>query len=495
MVNNLKIDPIVFFVSLALCILFVVWGIVSPDSMGEASNAVLNYFITDFGWLYLLSVFIFLVFIVVIALSKYGSITLGKDGEKPDYSTFVWLSMLFTTGMGIGLVFWSVAEPISHFAAPPVGEAGNFAAAGIAMRYTFFHWGLHAWGIFALVGLALAYYQFRKGMPGLISSVFYPVLGERVHGWIGKFIDILAVFATIFGLGTSLGLGTQQINSGLEFLYGVPNTPGINIIIIIVITAIFTVAAILGIERAISFIAKWTVYGAVALMIFLFLLGPTGFILNLFTETWGTYLTGLVQMSLWADAFEQRGWAGGWTIFYWAWWIAWGPFVGQFIARISKGRTVKEFILGVLFVPTLFSFIWLTIFGGTALYLEIFEGAGISDAVASDIASALFVTLANFPLSAITSLLAIFVIAAFFITSANSGTFVVGMLTSRGSMEPSNLVKGIWGVILGGVAAVLLLSGGLSALQTASIAAAFPFMLVILVMIYSLVKAFQEESI
>ncbi|MDW7673253.1 MAG: BCCT family transporter [Bacillota bacterium] len=493
--NQKRIDPVVFYVSLVLCILFVAWGVLSPTSMSTASNAVLNYFITDFGWLYLFSVFIFLIFVVVIALSKFGSIKLGKDDEKPEYSTFAWLAMLFTTGMGIGLVFWSIAEPMYHFAAPPMGEGGTAEAAATAMRYTFFHWGLHAWAIFALVGLALAYFQFRKGMPGLISSVFYPVLGDKVNGPIGKAIDILAVFATIFGLGTSLGLGTQQINSGLEFLYGVPNTPLVNILIIAVITAIFTFAAILGIDRAISFIANWTVYAAVALMIFLFILGPTRFILNMFTETWGSYLNNIISMSLWTDAVEQKGWAGGWTIFYWAWWIAWGPFVGQFIARISKGRTIKEFVLGVLFVPTMFSFIWLSVFGATALNLEIVQGVAISEAIANDMASALFVTLAQFPLSAITSLLSIFVIAAFFVTSANSGTFVVGMLTSRGSMDPSNGVKGIWGVVLGGVAAVLLLSGGLGALQTASIAAAFPFMLVILVMIYSLVKAFSEETV
>lgn len=490
-----KIDPIVFYVSLVLCVLFVAWGVISPASMNTASGAVLNYFITDFGWLYLVSVFLFLVFVIGIALSKYGNIKLGKDDEKPEYSTFGWLAMLFTTGMGIGLVFWSIAEPMYHYMSPPIGAGETAEAAGVAMRYTFFHWGLHAWAIFALCGLALAYFQFRKGKPGLISSVFYPILGEKVNGPIGKTIDILAVFATIFGLGTSLGLGTQQINSGLEFLYGVPNTPAVNIAIIVVITAIFTAAAVLGIEKAISVIAKLTVYAAIAIMIFLFVLGPTRFILNSFTETMGSYLGELVKMSLWTDSVEQKGWAGGWTIFYWAWWIAWGPFVGQFIARISRGRTIKEFVMGVLLVPTLFSFIWLSVFGSTGLYLEMFQGANLSEAISNDMAVALFVTLANYPVSAITSLLAIFVIAAFFITSANSGTFVIGMLTSQGTMEPSNGVKGVWGAVLGGVAAVLLLSGGLEALQTASIAAAFPFMLVILAMIYSLLKAFSEEKV
>ncbi|KUO51721.1 MAG: glycine/betaine ABC transporter permease [Desulfitibacter sp. BRH_c19] len=488
-----KIDPIVFYVSLVLCMIFVAWGVISPANLNSVSGAVLNYLIANFGWLYLLSAFIFLIFVIYLAVSRYGTIKLGKDNESPEYSTFAWLAMLFTTGMGIGLVFWSVAEPMTHYINPPMGEGGTTEAAGMAMKYTFFHWGLHAWAIFALVGLALAYFQFRKGKPGLISSVFYPILGDKVDGPIGKTIDILAVFATIFGLGTSLGLGTQQINSGLEYLYGIPNSPMVNIIIIVVITTIFTGAAIVGIEKAIALIAKLTVYGAIGLLVFLILFGPTRFIFNIFSETLGSYLGQIIPMSLWTDAIEQKGWSGGWTIFYWAWWIAWGPFVGQFIARISRGRTIREFVLGVLLVPTVFSVLWLSVFGGSGLFLEIVGGVDISTAVNNDMASALFVTLSNFPISSITSVLAILLISAFFITSADSGTFVVGMLTSKGSFEPSNWVKGIWGTILGGVAAVLLLSGGLGALQTASIVSAFPFMLVMLVMMYSLLKAFSEE--
>ena len=488
-----KIDPTVFYVSLVLCMIFVAWGVISPANLNSVSGAVLNYLIANFGWLYLLSAFIFLIFVIYLAVSRYGTIKLGKDNESPEYSTFAWLAMLFTTGMGIGLVFWSVAEPMTHYINPPMGEGGTTEAAGMAMKYTFFHWGLHAWAIFALVGLALAYFQFRKGKPGLISSVFYPILGDKVDGPIGKTIDILAVFATIFGLGTSLGLGTQQINSGLEYLYGIPNSPMVNIIIIVVITTIFTGAAIVGIEKAIALIAKLTVYGAIGLLVFLILFGPTRFIFNIFSETLGSYLGQIIPMSLWTDAIEQKGWSGGWTIFYWAWWIAWGPFVGQFIARISRGRTIREFVLGVLLVPTVFSVLWLSVFGGSGLFLEIVGGVDISTAVNNDMASALFVTLSNFPISSITSVLAIILISAFFITSADSGTFVVGMLTSKGSFEPSNWVKGIWGTILGGVAAVLLLSGGLGALQTASIVSAFPFMLVMLVMMYSLLKAFSEE--
>jgi glycine betaine transporter len=485
----------VLYVSLILTLLFVLWGAIFPANLDLVAGSALSFLTVNFGWLYLAAVFFVLIFVVAVAFSPYGKIKLGKDDEEPEFTTTAWFAMLFTTGMGIGLVFWSIAEPIYHFMSPPFGEGGTAEAAETAMRYTFFHWGLHPWAVFALVGLALAYFQFRKGMPALISSVFQPVLGDRVHGPIGKAIDILAVFATVFGLGTSLGLGTMQINTGLNLLYGIPNNNTVNILIIVVITAVFTLAAVLGIEKGIKFIANNTVRLALLIMFFLLFFGPTRQIINILTNTIGDYLQNLIYMSLWTDPIVEGGWISGWTVFYWAWWIAWGPFVGQFIARISRGRTVREFIIGALVAPTAFSFIWLAIFGGTALNLDIIGGAGISAAVSENIASALFVTLGNFPLSAITSFLAIILIAAFFITSADSGTFVVAMLTSGGSQEPTRNLKAAWGILLGGVAAVLLVAGGLGALQTASIASAFPFMLVMLVMCYSLIKGFGQDKI
>jgi glycine betaine transporter len=485
----------VLYVSLILTLLFVLWGAIFPANLDLVAGSALSFLTVNFGWLYLAAVFFVLIFVVAVAFSPYGKIKLGKDDEEPEFTTTAWFAMLFTTGMGIGLVFWSIAEPIYHFMSPPFGEGGTAEAAETAMRYTFFHWGLHPWAVFALVGLALAYFQFRKGMPALISSVFQPVLGDRVHGPIGKAIDILAVFATVFGLGTSLGLGTMQINTGLNLLYGIPNNNTVNILIIVVITAVFTLAAVLGIEKGIKFIANNTVRLALLIMFFLLFFGPTRQIINILTNTIGDYLQNIIYMSLWTDPIVEGGWISGWTVFYWAWWIAWGPFVGQFIARISRGRTVREFIIGALVAPTAFSFIWLAIFGGTALNLDIIGGAGISAAVSENIASALFVTLGNFPLSAITSFLAIILIAAFFITSADSGTFVVAMLTSGGSQEPTRNLKAAWGILLGGVAAVLLVAGGLGALQTASIASAFPFMLVMLVMCYSLIKGFGQDKI
>ncbi len=484
----------VLYVSLLLTFLFVIWGAAFPANLDLVAGSALNFLTTNFGWLYLVAVFFVLIFVIGLAFSPYGKIKLGKDDEKPEFSTPAWFAMLFTTGMGIGLVFWSIAEPMYHYMSPPYGEGGTAEAAETAMRYTFFHWGLHPWAVFALVGLALAYFQFRKGMPALISSVFQPILGDKVHGPIGQAIDILAVFATVFGLGTSLGLGTMQINTGLNLLYDIPNSNTVNILIIVVITAVFTLAAVLGIEKGIKFIANNTVRLALLIMFFLLFFGPTRQIVNLLTNTLGDYFQNLIYMSLWTDPINEAGWISGWTVFYWAWWIAWGPFVGQFIARISRGRTIREFIIGALVAPTAFSFIWLAIFGGTALNLDIIGGAGIGEAVSDNIASALFVTLGNFPISTITSFLAIILIAAFFITSADSGTFVVAMLTSGGNQEPTRKLKAAWGILLGGVAAVLLVAGGLGALQTASIASAFPFMLVMLVMCYSLLKGFSQDK-
>ncbi len=496
--NNSGIKPAgknVLYISIVLTLLFVAWGAVFPGSLERVAGGALNFLTSNFGWLYLSAVFFVLIFVIGIAFSSYGKIKLGRDDEEPEFSTPAWFAMLFTTGMGIGLVFWSIAEPITHFTSPPFGAPGTPGAAELAMRYTFFHWGLHPWAIFALVGMALAYFQFRKGMPALISSVFYPVLGNRIYGPIGQAIDILAVFATVFGLGTSLGLGTMQINTGLTLLYGIPDTNLINILIVVIITTVFTLAAVMGIEKGIKFIANNTVRLALIIMFFLLIFGPTLQIINLLTSTVGDYLQNLIYMSLWTDPIIEGGWISGWTIFYWAWWIAWGPFVGQFIARISRGRTIREFIIGALVAPTAFSFIWLAVFGGTALNLDIFADAGISAAVEENIASALFVTLGNFPLSSLMSFLAIILIAAFFITSADSGTFVVAMLTSGGEQEPARKLKAAWGILLGGVAAVLLVSGGLEALQTASIASAFPFMLVMLVMCYSLLKAFSQDRV
>lgn len=489
-----NISPVVFWVSAAVAGLFVLWGIISPNQMSTVVNATLKFLIDNFGWSYLLGVMFFVFFVVLLAFSKYGSIKLGKDDDEPEYSTFAWFTMLFSAGMGIGLVFWSIAEPITHYANPPFGQGKTPDAVETAMRYAFFHWGLHPWAIFVVVGMALAYAQFRKGLPGLISSTLYPVLGERINGPWGKAVDILAVWATLFGVATSLGLGALQINSGLEAVFHIPNNNTVTVIIIAVVTVLFITSAVTGIERGILWLSNTNVIIAVLLMIFMLAVGPTRFILNLFTDSLGTYFQNIIRMSFWTDPVKQGGWVGGWTIFYWAWWIAWAPFVGGFIARISKGRTIREFLIGVLVAPTVFSLIFISVFGGAGLHLALFTKAGIVEAVKANVASALFVTLSQYPLGVILSTLAIILIGTFFITSADSATFVVAMLTSGGDLHPKTGLKVTWGVVEGAIAAVLLLSGGLTALQTASIAAAFPFMIVMFFMCYAMYKAVKMES-
>jgi len=489
------IDSTVLGITLAITLMFLAFGILAPENFDKVGSQALKYLTTNFGWLFLLTVFSFVIFVILLAFSSFGQIKLGRDDEKPEYSTFSWFAMLFSAGMGIGLIFWSVAEPITHFMSPPVAVNGNGEAASVAMRYVFFHWGLHPWAIYSVVGLSLAYFSFRHNTPALISSTLRPVLGNKVNGFFGKTVDILAVLATLFGVATSLGLGTLQLNSGLNYLFGIKQSIEVNILIIVVITILFTLSTLTGIKKGIKFLSNTNVVLAILLMVFIASVGPTRFILDLFTNTLGDYFQNVIGMSLWTDPVEQKGWVRGWTIFYWAWWIAWAPFVGGFIARISRGRTIKEFILGVLLAPTLFSFIWMSVFGGAALNFEITNPGGISTAVSKDMASALFVTLGHYPLTTLLSGLALILITVFFITSADSATFVISMLVSKGDLEPGNKIKIMWGVIQGGIAIILLVSGGLIALQTASIVAAFPFMLVMILMAYSLVKALRQEKI
>lgn len=495
-----RIDKEIFFISAGIAAIFVIWTVMMPEQAGGVFSSVMAFITDYFGWSYLLAMTLFLVFCLFVAFSKFGNIKLGKDNEKPEYSTTTWFFMLFSASMGIGLVFWGIAEPIYHFGGPPLGEAGTAAAAEQAMRYTFYHWGLHPWAVYALVGMALAYFSFRKDKPFLISSTFTPILGEgNTRGFIGKSIDILAVFATIFGVATSLGLGAMQITTGLNFAYGTPDTITVTMVVIAVITVLFTASVVSGINRGIKYLSYINMILAFMFIAFFLFLGPFKFIANTFVTTIGFYLQNLAWMSFFADPYGQMAenagydWVGAWTVFYWAWWIAWGPFVGTFVARISRGRTVRELVIGALIAPVLLSFIWLSAFGGSAMSIELFGSGGIVDAVFSNISSAFFVTLQNFPMAGLMTFLATLMIATFFITSADSATLVSAMLTSGGDPEPSAQLRITWGVIKGAVAAVLLLAGGLNALQTASIAAAFPFMIIMLFMMYALYKAFAQE--
>ncbi|WP_151736916.1 glycine betaine uptake BCCT transporter ['Paenibacillus yunnanensis' Narsing Rao et al. 2020] len=486
----------VFTIAITIVALFAIWGAVAPDQLANTANVAYNFSIHNFGWFYLLATLFFLIFAFYLAFSRFGGIRLGDDDDEPEYSTLSWLSMLFSAGMGIGLVFWGVAEPLSHYLSPPEGvEGGTAEAARLSMRYSFFHWGLHPWAIYTVIGLALAYFQFRKGYKGLISSTFIPLLGERLAGgWLGKIIDILAVIATIFGVATSLGLGALQIGGGLEYLFGIPNSVTAQVIIIAIVTVLFLISATTGLDKGIKILSNTNLVIAVLLMLFVWATGPTSFIFDTFTTTLGSYLQNIINMSLRLTPFSRGTWVGAWTLFYWAWWIAWAPFVGTFIARVSKGRTIKEFVICVMIIPSLFGFVWFSVFGGTGLHLEMFNAAELAQAVKEDTTTALFITLEQLPLGYIIALIATLLIMTFFITSADSATFVLGMLTSDGKLDPSARVKLTWGILQSAIAVVLLISGGLSGLQTASIVAALPFAVVLIGMCFSLLKALQAED-
>ena len=492
----------VFYLSIGIAILFIIWGAIPANqlpnyNLGAVSTAVHSFLIDKFGWFYLLAATIFLAFCLFLIFSKYGNIRLGGDDEKPEYSNITWFAMLFSAGMGVGLVFWGVAEPISHYYEPPAGEGGTPEAARMAMRYSFFHWGLHPWAIYGVIALALAYFQFRKKEPGVISRVLRPIFGDKIYGIVGTTIDTLSVYATIFGIATSLGFGAIQIGGGLSHLFpSIPNNFTTQLTIIIVVTFLFMLSAQTGLNKGIKLLSDINIVLAVLLMLFLLFAGPTNFIMDVFTTTIGSYLQNLPSMSFQLAPFEQSDWPKSWTIFYWAWWIAWAPFVGTFIARISKGRTIREFMIGVLAVPTVFSALWFSVFGGSALYLEQFRHIGMMDVMNENgMETALFFMLHQFPLSAILSGLAILLICTFFVTSADSATFVLSMQTTNGMLNPPNSVKFIWGIVQATTAAILLWTGGLEALQTASIIAAFPFAIIMILIVISLIRSFQKEPI
>ncbi len=497
--NKIKSSNSVFYISLIATFLIVIWGIIDKSGFENMSNKALEFLTDKFGWAYLISMFIFVVFALMLAFSKFGKIRLGSDDSKPEYSTISWFAMLFGAGMGIGLVFWGIAEPIAHFTSPMGNiEPGSVEAANFAIKSSFMHWGFHPWANYSIIGLALAYFQFRKNKPGLISSIFIPLLGEeRVAGPIGKTIDILAVFATVAGVATSLGLGTLQINSGLGYLFNIPETQMVQLIIISVITVIFIWTAVSGIEKGISAISNVNLVLAFGILILSFLIGPSIKMINALIGGTGAYLGDFVNGSLCIEAFGDNKWLKSWRIFYWAWWIAWAPFVGIFIARISKGRTIREFIIGVIAAPSIASLVWFSIFGTLGIDLGITGKIGI-DALKNIAAvpeTAFFKIIYNYPLGAVISIITVVLLGTFFITSANSATFVLGMLTSEGDLNPSNFKKILWGIVQALLATVLLLAGGLSSLQTASVAAAFPFIFVMLLSCVSLWKALKSEEL
>ncbi|MDT8357291.1 MAG: BCCT family transporter [Methanomicrobiaceae archaeon] len=485
----------VFLLSSAVILFFIAGGLLRPDLLNSASSAIHAAILNNFSWLYLLSGFFFLIFSVSLALSRFGHLKLGADTERPQYSFFGWIAMLFAAGMGIGLIFWGVSEPLLHILEPPLFLAPfSPDAAAFAMRYSFFHWGIHPWAIYTIVSLSIAYFSFRRGMPALISSCFYPLLGSRVYGLQGVLIDVLAVFATVFGTATSLGFGALQIHAGFIHLYGISSAISVTIGIIVIATALFMASAILGVEKGVQVLSKINIVIAILLLTAILLLGSPPTLLNIFTSTLGGYINNLIDLSFQSYPFTGFEWSRDWTVFYWAWWISWSPFVGLFIARISRGRTIREFVLTVLSVPPLFTFIWFSVFGGSALNLELNQGAGLTAVAGEDISLALFAFFEHYPASGLLSLVAILLLIVFFVTSADSATVVLASLTTQGSMIVPLYKKIVWGVSLSAVAIILLMTGGLSALQIMAITAAFPFMIVMIILCYTLVLGMSQEE-
>jgi glycine betaine transporter len=491
----MKKDLSVFYISSGILLLMVLFGVFVPEKL-ENVTANIQAFITDtFGWYYLILVSLIVLVCLYFLISPLGRIRLGRQDERPEFSTPTWFAMLFSAGMGIGLVFWGTAEPISHYMiSTPTGvDPGTDQAIRDSMRYTFFHWGVHAWAIYGIVALVLAYFNFRHGKPGLISATLEPVLGERANGIVGKVVDIISVVATVIGVATTLGFGAVQINGGLSYLFGIPTGFMTQLLIVLIVTVLFMISALTGLGKGIKILSNVNMLLAGLLLLFMLILGPTQFILNLFTNTIGSYLQNLPAMSFRISPLNEeiRTWINGWTIFYWAWWIAWAPFVGIFIARVSKGRTIREFVFGVLLVPSLIGFLWFSVFGGSAIMIEHEGIAKISELATEE---SLFGVFANYPLGSFLSVLGMILVGTFFITSADSGTFVLGMMTTNGSLTPGNKIKFTWGIMLAVISLVLLYSGGLQALQNTMIVAALPFSIIMALMAISLIKALNQEA-
>ena len=492
---RLKKLTVVFWVALTICTLFVIYGAIAPKQLESVTQAITNFIAVNFGWYYLLLVLAILVVSIYLLFSRYSTITLGQEGEDPEFSLKSWFAMLFSAGMGIGLVFWTTAEPISHaFTLTPIHKAGTQTAINEAMQFSFFHWGIHAWAVYGIVGLVFAYFNFHKGYPGLVSATLRPILGEKMmRGPIGGAIDVLAIIATVTGVAATLGFGALQINEGLNFLFKIPSNFGTQVVIIVIATVLFTWSAWSGIDKGIKNLSNINMFLAFVVLIALFCVGPTLNILNTFTNSLGDYIANFFNMSLRIpqSGGEKFQWLQQWTIFYWAWWVSWAPFVGIFIARVSRGRTIKEFILGVLFVPALVCFLFFAVFGASAIYLQ---QNGIANIAKEATETATFATLEHFPLGFLLSIITLIVIMIFFVTSADSATYVLGMLSSKGSINPSGVVKVSWGVILALFAMIMIYTGGTQSIQNLLIIAALPFSIVIIFMIWSLFKSLSIEK-
>jgi choline/glycine/proline betaine transport protein len=485
------------FIPAVIVIFFIVAGTISnPELAGNAFSQVLAFLTKNFGWFYMLSVAIFLVFFVVVAISRWGNIKLGPDHAEPQYSFPAWFAMLFSAGYGIALLFFGVAEPVLHYASPPDGAGATVDAAKQAIQIAFFHWGFHIWAIYGLVGLVLAYFAFRHGLPLSMRSALYPLIGDRIHGKIGHAVDVFAILGTLFGVATSLGLSVAQINVGIHYIWPqIPIATWVQITAIIIITAMALGSVLAGMDKGIKRLSMLNMTLAVILMAFVFSIGPSLFILETFLQNTGSYLNNIIERTFNLQAYVRSDWIGNWTLFIFAWTIAWSPFVGLFIAKISRGRTIRQFVFGVMFVPSIFTFLWFSIFGDTALHLIMVEGyTSLIDEVQSDHALALFKLYERLPFSSLVSLVTVFLIITFFVTSSDSGSLVIDSLSAGGNDDSPVWHRSFWAITEGVVAATLLLAGGLKALQTMAVTTALPFAVIMLIAAVGMWRALVIEG-
>ena len=494
-----KVNRPVFITSAALIVGFILFGAIFDELANTVFTSVQGWLAGYFGWAMIILVNLLLVFTIFMAVGPFGDVRLGRMDENPEYSLFSWTAMLFSAGIGIGLIYWGVAEPMYHYFAPPDADPETVRAAQEAMAISFMHWGFHAWAIYAVVALALAYYHFRKGLPLAIRSALYPLIGDRIYGRWGDLVDIIAVFGTMFGIVTSLGLGATQVNAGLSELFGVPNNVAVQIAIIAAITGMATLSVVAGLDGGIKRLSNINIVLTLLFLAFMVIVGPTLFILDSFVDNYGYYLSRLVQLGTWNEGWQggndAGNWQESWTIFYWAWWVSWAPFVGVFVARISRGRTVREFMLGVMLIPCSIMFFWFTAFGGTAISISLTGDTALVDATRENYANTMFALLDYFPFSGFTSLFATVLIVMWFVTSSDSGSFVIDMLPAGGDPNPPKVQRIFWAVSEGAVASVLLLAGGLGALQAAAVIAGFPFAVVLVLIAWGLIRALRWDNL
>lgn len=490
-----RVNRPVFIASALLIVGFIVFGSLFGELAGEVFSQLQSFITHRFRWLFIILMNVTVVFSLYIALSRYGDIRLGHQTEHPEYSLLSWFGMLFSAGIGIGLLYWGTAEPLYHFMSPPMGQAETVEAAKQAMSISFLHWGIHAWALYCVVALSLAYFHYRRGLPLSIRSVLYPLIGQKIYGKWGHVVDTLAVFGTMFGVVTSLGLGAMQINAGFSNVFGIPNNVPVQLCLIAIITAMATLSVMMGLDKGIKRLSDINIVLTVLLLGFMLFFGPTQFIIDSFIENIGNYASQLIPLGFWSEAYSNTDWQANWTIFYWAWWVSWSPFVGIFVARISRGRTIREFIFGVLFIPMLLLFFWFTTFGGSAVHMELMGNYGLIEAVKADYGSAIFKLIEYYPLTKPVTLVIVVMIMLWFVTSSDSASFVIDMLTAGGDTNPPKIQRLFWALSQGVIAAVLLLAGGLSALQAVAIIAGFPFAIVVFVMMYCLWRGLTRDRL